>query len=149
MEATDTDAAFMDAAIQEAKKGDPALTSPNPRVGAVIVESGRIVARGYFERDGEPHAEKRALENLGRRPQSNAVMYVTLEPCSTKGRTGACTDAIIQAGITKVFIGATDPTPAHRGNGLKVLREAGVDVVSGLRKQECEALNLGFLGRVS
>ncbi len=140
---------FMGEAIQEAKKGDPALTSPNPRVGAVIVEDGKIVARGHFERDGGPHAERRALQTLNRLPRSGAIIYVTLEPCSTHGRTGACTDALIEAGISMVVVGALDPTPAHRGNGLKALQDAGVEVVSNILKHECEALNPGFAGRIS
>ena len=77
---------------------DPARTAPNPRVGSVIVEAGAIVARGHFQQDGGPHAEKQALAALGRPPAPGATLYVTLEPCSTAGRTGACTAAILAAG---------------------------------------------------
>ena len=96
---------------------DEAVTRPNPRVGAVIVEDGEVVSRGHFQQDGEPHAERWALRTLGRRPKEGAAMYVTLEPCSTKGRTGACTEALIEAGVSRVVVGAMDPTEAHRGNG--------------------------------
>ncbi len=133
-------------AIAEALAADPNLTRPNPRVGSVIVENGQVVATGRFERDGEPHAERRALAALGRSPAPNATLYVTLEPCSTQGRTGACTEAIMESGLKRVVVGALDPTPAHRGNGLKVLGDAGVDVLSGVLLSECEAINPEFAG---
>lgn len=136
----------MRAAICEAAKGDAARTSPNPRVGAVIVEDGKIVAGGYFQKDGGPHAERWALKNLKRRPKLGATMYVTLEPCSTQGRTGACTEAILEAGISRVVVGALDPTKEHCGHGVEVLREHGVEVRSGVLDLECSALNPGFKG---
>jgi diaminohydroxyphosphoribosylaminopyrimidine deaminase/5-amino-6-(5-phosphoribosylamino)uracil reductase len=138
---------FMREAILEASKGDASKTSPNPRVGSVIVESGVIVGRGFFESDGGPHAEREALADLGRTPLPGATLYVTLEPCSTHGRTGACSEAIVQAGISEVVVGALDPTPAHRGAGLLALREGGVSVVADLLVSECEAINPGFAGR--
>jgi pyrimidine deaminase RibD-like protein len=143
----DTHERFMKEAIREALKGDVAETSPNPRVGSVIVEAGAIVARGFFEFDGGPHAERKALANLNRAPLVGATIYVTLEPCSTRGRTGACSQAIIDAGLSRIVVGALDPTPAHRGAGLIALREAGVGVVSGTLTAECEAINPGFSGR--
>ncbi len=133
-------------AIAEALMGDVARTSPNPRVGSVIVEDGEIVARAHFEEDGTAHAERRALLDLGRTPEPGATIYVTLEPCSTHGRTGACTSAIIDAGIAEVVVGALDPTPVHSGNGLNVLRDAGVSVVSEILVQACEEINPGFGG---
>lgn len=136
----------MRAAICEAAKGSAVKTAPNPRVGAVIVENGEIVAQGHFSSDGGPHAERKALENLGRRPAEGATLYVTLEPCSTTGRTGACTQAIIDAGLQRVVVGASDPTPEHRGNGVAVLREAGIEVVSDVLADECSALNPGYRG---
>lgn len=138
---------FMREAIQEALKGDVAKTSPNPRVGSVIVEEGSIVARGFFESDGGPHAERKALADLARIPSPGATLYVTLEPCSTQGRTGACSQAILDAGVSRVVVGALDPTPAHRGSGLIALREGGVSVVSDMLAAECEAINPGFAGR--
>lgn len=119
-------------------------THPNPMVGAVIVEDGAIVAEGWHAQDGGPHAERVALTALGRPPRPGAVLYVTLEPCSTAGRTGACCDAIIEAGIKRVVVGATDPNPAHAGGGFERLRAAGVDVVTGVEEQACRDLNLLF-----
>jgi diaminohydroxyphosphoribosylaminopyrimidine deaminase / 5-amino-6-(5-phosphoribosylamino)uracil reductase len=119
-------------------------THPNPLVGALIVEDGQIVAEGFHAQDGGPHAERVALANLGRTPKPGATLYVTLEPCSTHGRTGACCDAIRAAGIHRVVVGATDPNPAHAGQGFEVLRAAGVEVVRGVLAKECEDLNLIF-----
>ena len=119
-------------------------THPNPMVGALIVEDGRVVAEGFHAKAGQPHAEAMALINLGRRPKPGALMVVTLEPCSTQGRTGACTEKIIKAGISKLVVGATDPHPAHAGKGFSILRVAGVDVVAGVLERECEDLNSVF-----
>lgn len=119
-------------------------THPNPMVGAVIVEDGRIVAEGATAPDGGPHAERLALLARGKTPRPDATMYVTLEPCSTEGRTGACTDAIIASGIKRVVVGAKDPNPAHAGRGFEVLRAAGIEVVSGVLEAACTDLNLIF-----
>ena len=134
-------------AIKEAVSSEAEDTWPNPRVGAVIVEQGVIVARGRFQKDGGPHAERIALSNLGRKPDPNGTLYVTLEPCSTQGRTGACTDAIVDSGIKNVVIGALDPTSSHRGAGLVVLRNAGLNVVSDILTEACLAINPDFEGR--
>jgi len=147
MEKSDQHERFMREAIGEAVSSDAGDTAPNPRVGAVIVEEGLVVSRGRFKRDGGPHAEREALVNLGRKPDVNATLYVTLEPCSTQGRTGACTDAIVASGIRNVVIGTLDPTPSHRGAGLVVLRNAGVDVFSGVLAEECVAINPDYEGR--
>jgi len=119
-------------------------THPNPLVGAVIVEDGVIVAEGFHARDGGPHAERVALSRLGRKPRPGATLYVTLEPCSTHGRTGACCDAIIEAGLMRVVVGATDPNPSHAGAGFARLRSAGIDVSEGVLADECADLNLIF-----
>ncbi len=119
-------------------------THPNPMVGAIIVEEGRIVAEGWHARDGAAHAEKVALEALGRPPAPGAILYVTLEPCSTPGRTGACTEAILAAGIRHVVVGTQDPNPEHAGRGFEVLRAAGVEVIDGVLAPECADLNLVF-----
>jgi len=119
-------------------------THPNPMVGALIVEDGHIVAEGATAPDGGPHAERLALLARGRAPRPGATMYVTLEPCCTHGRTGACTDAIIASGIKRVVIGATDPNPAHAGHGFEVLRAAGIEVTTGVLERECTELNLVF-----
>jgi diaminohydroxyphosphoribosylaminopyrimidine deaminase/5-amino-6-(5-phosphoribosylamino)uracil reductase len=119
-------------------------TLPNPMVGAVIVEDGQIVAEGATAPDGGPHAERLALLARGKPPRPGATLYVTLEPCCTHGRTGACTDAIIASGIRHVVVGATDPFPAHAGRGYEVLRAAGIEVTTGVLEQECRDLNLIF-----
>lgn len=119
-------------------------THPNPMVGCVLVEDGRVTSEGYHERDGAAHAERVALASLMRNPIPGAALYVTMEPCSTAGRTGACTDAIIAAGIRKVVVGASDPNPAHAGRGYAVLRRAGIEVVTGVLEAECADLNLIF-----
>lgn len=119
-------------------------THPNPLVGAVITEGGVIVAEGYHAKAGEPHAEVMALRALGRAPAPDAVLHVTLEPCSTHGRTPPCVDAILRAGIRSVVIGALDPNPAHAGRGVELLRAQGVAVVTGVLREECEDLNLIF-----
>jgi len=119
-------------------------THPNPLVGAIIVEEGVVVAEGFHACDGGPHAERAALAALGRIPKAGATLYVTLEPCSTHGRTGACSDAIREAGIKRVVVGATDPNPQHAGHGFDVLRAAGVEVVTGVLAAECADLNLIF-----
>lgn len=130
-------------ALDLARKGW-GTTHPNPMVGAVIVEDGRVVAEGFHARDGGPHAEREALAALGRPPNAGATLYVTLEPCSTPGRTGACTDAIAASGIGRVVAGATDPNPQHAGRGFEVLRRGGVEVVAGVLGGECSDLNLIF-----
>ncbi len=144
--ARQTDENFMREAIDEALKADPELTDPNPRVGAVIVEDGVIVARGHHQQNGKAHAERKALANLGRRPAWGACMYVTLEPCSTAGRTGACTEAIRASGIARVVVGAMDPTPAHSGRGCEVLEASAIEVIDGILEEKCEKINPGFGG---
>ncbi|HRE80554.1 MAG TPA: bifunctional diaminohydroxyphosphoribosylaminopyrimidine deaminase/5-amino-6-(5-phosphoribosylamino)uracil reductase RibD [Opitutaceae bacterium] len=119
-------------------------TSPNPMVGAVIVEEGKIVAEGYHAHDGGPHAERVALAALGRKPLPGATLYVTLEPCSTQGRTGACCEAIRDAGIQRVVTGATDPNPSHSGRGFTFLKSTGIEVITGVLEAECTDLNLLF-----
>ena len=134
---------FMRRALAVARQGW-GNTHPNPLVGAVIVEQGEVVAEGFHARDGEPHAEIMALHHLERLPRPGATIYVTLEPCSTQGRTGACTSAIIAAGIQHVVVGATDPNPVHAGHGFEVLRAAGVEVTEGVLADDCVDLNLIF-----
>jgi diaminohydroxyphosphoribosylaminopyrimidine deaminase/5-amino-6-(5-phosphoribosylamino)uracil reductase len=119
-------------------------THPNPMVGAAIVEDDAIVAGGFHTRAGAPHAEIEALNALGRPPKPGAKLFVTLEPCSTHGRTPPCTEAIIAAGIRYVVVGAIDPNPAHAGRGLDVLKAAGVTVETRVLSHECEDLNLLF-----
>lgn len=132
---------FMRRALELARQGW-GLTHPNPMVGAVVVEDGAIVAEGFHAKDGGPHAERVALEGLGRKPAAGATLYVTLEPCSTAGRTGACTEAILAAGLRRVVVGALDPNPAHAGQGLARLRSEGVEVIEAVLAEESRDLNL-------
>ena len=134
----------MRAALREAGKGCGA-TSPNPAVGAVLVRGGRILSRGWHRRAGAPHAEVEALRALPDPALARgATLYVTLEPCSTAGRTPPCTDAILRAGIRKVVVGAKDPHPAHAGRGYGLLRRHGVEVLTGVLEKECTHLNRAF-----
>jgi len=134
----------MRAALREAKRGT-GQTSPNPAVGAVIVRSGRIVAAGWHRQAGLPHAEIEALHALKKAGAARgATLYVTLEPCSTHGRTPPCTDAVVAAGIARVVAGATDPNPKHAGAGFARLRAAGINVTTGVLEQECRELNTAF-----
>ncbi len=118
-------------------------TSPNPLVGAVIVKHGEVIGLGAHLKAGEKHAEKHALNMAGSRAEG-ADMYVTLEPCSHTGRTPPCADAVIDAGIKRVFIGSDDPDPRVSGRGINKLREAGVEVHTGILKEEADALNFVF-----
>jgi diaminohydroxyphosphoribosylaminopyrimidine deaminase / 5-amino-6-(5-phosphoribosylamino)uracil reductase len=138
------DEKFMKAALREAAKG-AGHTSPNPAVGAVIVRDGKIIGRGWHRRAGEPHAEIEAIRAL-RKPDiaRGATMYVTLEPCSTHGRTPPCCDAIAGHGFARVVVGAIDPNPKHAGRGLSLLRRAGIEVTTGVVEAECTSLNRAF-----
>ena len=122
------------------------MTNPNPMVGAVIVRDGKVVGRGYHHRAGLPHAEIEALADARRNgfDPKGAALYVTLEPCSTHGRTGACTEAIVAAGLSKVVVGVTDPNPAHAGRGIAILRRAGIEVDTGVLEAECAEVNRSF-----
>jgi diaminohydroxyphosphoribosylaminopyrimidine deaminase / 5-amino-6-(5-phosphoribosylamino)uracil reductase len=121
-------------------------THPNPMVGAVITEAGAVVAGGWHARAGEPHAEVAALRALGRPPGAGAALHVTLEPCSTHGRTPPCVDAILASGIRRVEVGTLDPNPLHAGRGIRLLREAGVEVTlaDGAAELACRELNFLF-----
>jgi diaminohydroxyphosphoribosylaminopyrimidine deaminase/5-amino-6-(5-phosphoribosylamino)uracil reductase len=136
---------YMRLALRLARRGY-GLTSPNPMVGAVLVKSGKTIGRGWHHRAGEPHAEIEALRDAERHGHSprRATLYVTLEPCSSQGRTPPCTQAIIAAGIKAVVAGATDPNPLHRGKGLRVLKRAGISVQHGVLGEESDRLNDAF-----
>ncbi|MCM3612071.1 bifunctional diaminohydroxyphosphoribosylaminopyrimidine deaminase/5-amino-6-(5-phosphoribosylamino)uracil reductase RibD [Planococcus sp. MERTA32b] len=133
---------YMDLALANARtmKGQ---TDPNPLVGSVIVNHNRIVGVGAHLKAGEPHAEIHALRMAGEEARGGTI-YVTLEPCSHFGRTGPCAQAIIDAGLKKVVIAALDPNPLVSGNGVKMLEEAGIEVVSGIREQESFKMNEVF-----
>lgn len=133
---------YMDLALSNAKslKGE---TDPNPLVGSVIVNDNRIVGIGTHLKAGEPHAEVHALRMAGDRSRG-ATIYVTLEPCSHFGRTGPCAQAIIDAGISRVVVATLDPNPIVSGNGVRMLEEAGVEVIVGVRKEESQKMNEVF-----
>src|SRR5215831_8859142 len=140
---TDQDEKFMRAALVEAKKA-LGWTSPNPAVGAVLVIDNRIASKGHHQEAGRAHAEVECLRNFGAPIPADATLYVTLEPCSTAGRTAPCTDAIIKAGVRNVVIAATDPNPRHSGKGIIELRNTGVRVWDGILAEECKRLNEAF-----
>ena len=140
---THPDEEFMRAALAEAKRA-LGLTSPNPAVGAVLVIDNHIVSRGHHREAGRAHAEIECLRNFGAPIPACATLYVTLEPCSTAGRTAPCTNAIIKAGLEELVIGATDLNPRHSGRGIAELRSAGVRVRDGILAEECTRLNEAF-----
>jgi diaminohydroxyphosphoribosylaminopyrimidine deaminase / 5-amino-6-(5-phosphoribosylamino)uracil reductase len=136
---------FMREALKLARRGY-GTTSPNPMVGAVLVKAGKIIGRGFHQRAGLPHAETEALRDAEARGRNarGATLYVTLEPCSTHGRTPPCTEAIIAAGVREVIVAASDPNPKHAGRGLDILRRAGVKVRQGVHAAEATRLNEAF-----
>jgi diaminohydroxyphosphoribosylaminopyrimidine deaminase / 5-amino-6-(5-phosphoribosylamino)uracil reductase len=138
-----SDEKFMRAALTEARRGI-GLTSPNPAVGAVLVVQGKIAARGHHRRAGAPHAEVECLQRFGRTVPRSATLYVTLEPCSTVGRTGACTSAIIAAGVRNLVVGTLDPNPKHAGAGIELLKKAGIAVRVGVLADECKEMNESY-----
>ena len=137
-----TDEQYMRRAIELAKRG-MGYTSPNPMVGAVIVKDGRIIGEGWHERYGELHAERNALKHCKESPQG-ADMYVTLEPCCHHGKQPPCVEAVIEAGIKRVYVGSDDPNPLVAGGGIKILKEHGIEVVTQVLKDECDRLNEVF-----
>ncbi|MDZ5473675.1 bifunctional diaminohydroxyphosphoribosylaminopyrimidine deaminase/5-amino-6-(5-phosphoribosylamino)uracil reductase RibD [Bacillus sp. 31A1R] len=133
---------YMDLALQNAiaMKGQ---TDPNPLVGSVIVNDNRIVGVGAHMKAGEPHAEIHALRMAGDLAKGGTI-YVTLEPCSHYGRTGPCAVAIVEAGIKKVVIATLDPNPVVSGNGVKILKDAGIEVIVGIKEKESQQMNEVF-----
>lgn len=141
------DYTFMAEAIRLAEKG-LYTTSPNPRVGCVIVKNHQIIGRGWHEKAGQPHAEINALKQAASEVKGSTV-YVTLEPCCHYGRTPPCTDALINAGIAKLIIAAQDPNPRVAGKGIKQLKAAGIEVQYGLLEAQANQLNSGFASRMT
>lgn len=136
------DGKWMDAALAEAGKA-VGLTAPNPPVGAVVVKEGRVLGRGFHAKAGAPHAEPVALNQAGDAARG-ADLYVTLEPCSTTGRTPPCTEAIKRAGIRRVVMGCLDPNPAHAGHAIAILTAADIQAETGAREAECRELIRAF-----
>lgn len=139
----------MRAALEQAAKG-LFLTSPNPRVGCVIVRDGQIIASGHTQRAGEAHAEVDALRDAASRgiDVRGATVYVTLEPCSHHGRTPPCVDALITAGVGRVVAAIEDPNPLVAGKGIAQLRAAGITVETGVLASEAREMNIGFFHRM-
>lgn len=141
-----TDHAMMARALRLAERG-AYTTRPNPMVGCVLAHGDEVVAEGWHERKGGPHAEIVALRAAGARARG-ATAYVTLEPCAHTGSTGPCADALVEAGVARVVAAMRDPFPAVDGKGFERLRAAGVAVESGLMEAQARALNRGFLSRL-
>lgn len=133
---------WMKKALALARKG-LGRTSPNPTVGAVIVSGGKIIGKGYHKRAGCSHAEVEAVQSAIA-SCAGATLYVTLEPCSTFGRTPPCTDLIIKTGFKRVIAGIQDPNPKHAGKGIEILRNAGIEVLCGVLAEKCFAINEHF-----
>ncbi len=134
-------------ALQLAERGIY-TTSPNPRVGCVLVRNGIVVGEGWHERAGEPHAEALALRAAGTAARG-ATAYVTLEPCDHHGRTPPCSEALIAAGVARVVVAVQDPNPLVAGLGIAKLRAAGIEVESGLMEPDARSLNIGFFARMT
>ncbi len=133
-------------ALQEALRGE-GRTSPNPCVGAVITKDDRVISKGYHKKAGTPHAEINAIRNATE-SLIGTTMYVTLEPCSHKGRTGPCVEAIVENHITRVVVGMEDPNPLVNGKGIDFLRANGVEVVSEICRDECREINRPFIKHI-
>src|SRR5712671_2388008 len=144
---TAADHEFMERALELAGRG-LYTTTPNPRVGCVIVKDGVLVGSGWHEKAGLPHAEVLALKDAGDRARG-AVLYVNLEPCSHHGRTPPCVDAIVASGIKRVVAAMQDPNPKVAGSGFAKLRTAGITVEQGLKEDEARELNIGFVSRMT
>ena len=148
-EFTATDRARMSRALALAACG-MFTTTPNPRVGSVIVRDGAVVGEGFHLRAGEPHAEANAISDARVRGGDlhGATLYVTLEPCNRQGRTPPCVDAVIAAGIAKVVVAMRDPNP-DQAHGADRLRAAGIEVAIGLLEDEAREINIGFVSRMT
>ncbi len=137
-----TDLEHMQLALQLAQQG-AGKVSPNPMVGAVVVQDGAIIGQGYHQQYGGLHAERNALANCERSPRG-ATLYVTLEPCCHYGKTPPCTEAILENGIRRVVIGSDDPNPLVAGKGIGILRSHGIEVTTHVLKEACDKLNEVF-----
>jgi len=140
------DEKYMQMALNLAMRGISSV-EPNPAVGAIIIKANQIIGKGWHKKFGGPHAEINALDDcasLGVKP-NGATMYVTLEPCSHQGKTGPCTEAIIAAGLAKVFVATTDPSEHSNGKGIEQLRQAGIDVQTGICEYQAKLLNAPFI----
>ncbi|MEW4454758.1 bifunctional diaminohydroxyphosphoribosylaminopyrimidine deaminase/5-amino-6-(5-phosphoribosylamino)uracil reductase RibD [Bremerella sp. JC817] len=140
------DAHFMGRALELARQGQGHV-EPNPMVGCVIVQNGTIVGEGYHQQFGQPHAEVNAIANCGDASLEGSTFYVTLEPCCHHGKTPPCTDALLKARPARVVIAQQDPFPRVQGGGIKILRDAGMEVVVGVCGDEAKQLNAAYRKR--
>jgi diaminohydroxyphosphoribosylaminopyrimidine deaminase/5-amino-6-(5-phosphoribosylamino)uracil reductase len=137
------DGEFMSECLMLARRG-AGYVSPNPMVGAVLVKHDRVIGRGYHRKFGGPHAEVYAIQSAKASPRG-ATLYVNLEPCNHYGKTPPCTDLIVASGIRRVVIGMNDPNPNVSGGGVHALRKSGIEVTTGILREECQRLNEAFL----
>lgn len=137
-----TDEKYMKMALELAKKAE-GWTNPNPMVGAIVVKDGNIIGQGFHEKYGQLHAERNAIANYCESPEG-ATIYVTLEPCCHYGKTPPCTEAIIENKISRVVVGAKDPNDLVAGKGIKILKQAGIQVTTGILEKECMEINKVF-----
>jgi diaminohydroxyphosphoribosylaminopyrimidine deaminase/5-amino-6-(5-phosphoribosylamino)uracil reductase len=144
---TEQDSQWMAQALRLAEQGLYG-TSPNPRVGCVLVAGEKVIGGGWHKRAGEPHAEVYALREAGERARGSTA-YVTLEPCGHHGRTPPCADALVDAGVARVVVAVQDPNPRVAGKGIEKLRAAGIAVECGLMEAEARELNIGFFARMT
>lgn len=144
------DSRYMARAIQLARRGW-FTTRTNPRVGCLLVKDHTVIGQGWHEKPGLPHAEVNAIFDAEQHGHdtTGATAYVTLEPCSHHGKTPPCAEGLVNAGVSKVICGMTDPNPQVSGRGIKILQDAGIEVMSGLMEQEAMALNPGFIKRMT
>lgn len=145
--ASEFDRAMMQKCLELARQA-LGKTAPNPLVGAVVVKDGQIIGTGFHPGAGQPHAEVFALREAGEQAKG-ATIYVSLEPCNHYGRTPPCSEALVQAGVTKVVVGMVDPNPLVSGGGLERLRSAGIEVVVGVEEEACRKLNEAFIYRIT
>ena len=138
-----TDLKYMRLALELASKGVGAV-NPNPLVGAIVVKDGKIIGKGYHKFFGGPHAEVYALDEAGA-DAAGATIYVTLEPCSHYGKTPPCAKKIIEMGIKKCFVASLDPNPLVAGRGIQMMKDAGIEVITGLLSSEADELNQIFI----
>jgi len=143
----DSNEKYMNLALKEAEKG-AGHVSPNPLVGAVIVKNDKIIGKGYHKLYGQAHAEVNAIASCSESP-TGSDLYVTLEPCSHHGKTPPCTDTIIKNKFKRVFIGTTDPSPHSAGKGIEILKNAGIEVHTGICEEKCRILNAPFFHYLS
>tara|TARA_Y100000310_G_C20636068_1_gene791227 strand:- start:89 stop:1123 length:1035 start_codon:yes stop_codon:yes gene_type:complete len=147
MSQLEIDKKFMQLAISEAKKANRTL--PNPKVGCIITKNNQIIATGYHKKHGEAHAEVNAINNCPNKEDlKDSTFYVTLEPCSHHGKTPPCTNSIIKAKPKRVVIAQTDPNPRVNGQGIKILKAAGIEVTTNILEQEAKELNKVFLANI-